>query len=151
MAYLSAIVFGIIGLGIGILIPKVSIKLIDFKLTGLNKIREKSFLDRVGYVILIAVANGLLWSIIGLTCHNILSGILMSCIVSLAIIFSAIDLLIHIIPNELLIVAAVFGVAFQLTEFGWMHLLIAFALYGSDMGFVYWTRTDYWSKQDWCR
>jgi leader peptidase (prepilin peptidase) / N-methyltransferase len=120
------IIFGIIGCLVGLIIPKISIKIIEKKLANKSISRKPSLLDRKPFFVLMVCANGVLWGITSsATTSNILEAGIIGVLATLALLFTVIDLSIHIIPNELLIVTGVFAIAFQLVAFDFKHLLIA--------------------------
>ena len=127
MEYLVAIIFGLLGCITGFFIPKASNQMIEIKLSQRQKHKETNFLDQRKWAILMTVGNGLLWGIIGYLAPSILTGILICFLVTMAIMFTVIDMIIHIIPNEMLLVGLVLGIVFQLSTFGLKHFWIALA------------------------
>jgi len=127
MEYLVAIIFGLLGCGIGFFIPRVSNQIIEIKLTQRQRQKDTNFLDQKKWVILMIICNGLFWGVSGYFAPNILTGLLICCLVTMAIMFTVIDMIIHIIPNEMLLVGLVLGIVFQLSTFGLKHFWIALA------------------------
>jgi prepilin signal peptidase PulO-like enzyme (type II secretory pathway) len=127
MEYLVTLIFSFVGSGIGFLIPNVSNQIIAFKLTQRQKQREKNILDQRKWIILMTIVNGLLWGIVGYFTPTVLTGLLIGCLVTMAIMFTLIDLIIHIIPNEMILAGIVIGTIFQISTFGlnrfWLALV----------------------------
>jgi len=127
MEYLVAIIFGLLGSGIGYFIPKVSNQIIEIKLLQRQRQKELNFLDQSKWVFILAIINGIFWLGVGYFATSILTGIFVGCLITLAIMFTVIDMIIHIIPNEMLLVGLVIGIAFQISTFGLKHFWIALA------------------------
>jgi leader peptidase (prepilin peptidase) / N-methyltransferase len=127
MEYLMAIIFGLLGCGIGLYIPRASNQIIEIKLKQRHKQKEINFLDQRKWMVLMTIGNGLCWGIIGYFTPSVLTGILICLLVTMAIMFTVIDMIIHIIPNEMLLVGLVLGIVFQLSTFGLKHFWIALA------------------------
>jgi len=66
-----------------------------------------------------------LWAFIGFKVDNIYLALLISFLLSLALLISRIDLGIHIIPNELVLTMIVIGILLQLVSFDLKSFLIA--------------------------
>jgi prepilin signal peptidase PulO-like enzyme (type II secretory pathway) len=126
MEYLITLIFGLLGSGIGFFIPKASNQIIEFKLSQRNKQKEPNILDQRKWIALMIIANGILWGIAGHFATSIFIGILIGCLVTMAIMFTVIDIIIHIIPNEMILVGLALGIIFQISMFGLNHLWIAF-------------------------
>lgn len=131
MEYLVAIIFGLLGCVIGFFIPRVSNQIIELKLAQRQKQKEANFLDRRNWLILMSISNGLFWGIIGYFAPSLLTGVLICLLVTLAIMFTVIDMIIHIIPNEMILAGLILGIAFQLSTFGLKHFWIALACMAS--------------------
>jgi leader peptidase (prepilin peptidase) / N-methyltransferase len=131
MAYIIAAVFGLIGCVIGYFIPNVSNKIIEVKLSQRQRQKQPNFLDQKKWIVIMAISNGILWGGTGYFTESVLTGVLVGCMVTMAIMFTVIDMIIHIIPNEMLIVGLVLGIVFQLTTFGFKNFLIALACMAS--------------------
>jgi len=127
MEYLVAIIFGLLGCVIGFFIPRVSNQIIEIKLTQRQRQKETNFLDHRIWVILMTIGNGFFWGIIGYLAPSVLTGILICLLFTMAIMFTVIDMIIHIIPNEMLMVGILIGIVFQLSTFGINHFWIALA------------------------
>jgi len=127
MEYLVAIIFGLLGCGIGFFIPRVSNYIIEFKLTQRQRQKESNFLDQRKWVILMTIINGFFWATVGYFAPNVFAGIIIGCLITLAIMFTIIDMIIHIIPNEMLLIGAPLAILFQIIVFGFEDIWIAFA------------------------
>jgi leader peptidase (prepilin peptidase) / N-methyltransferase len=127
MEYTWTIIYCLIGSMVGLTIPKLSIILIEKKLAIKNLTRKRSVLDAKWFLVAMTAANGLLWGIAGFAASSVLVAGIIGCLITLAILFTIIDLSIHIIPNELLLVTGAIGIAFQLVVYDPKHLLFALA------------------------
>lgn len=125
MDYWVTLIYGILGCGIGFFIPKVSNQIITFKLSQRQKQREKNILDQRKWIALMTIVNGLLWGTIGFFAPGMITGLLIGCLATMAIMFTIIDLIIHLIPNEMIAVGFVIGTIFQITTFGLNRFWIA--------------------------
>jgi len=125
MEYLVAVIFGLLGCGVGFFIPRVSNQIIEFKLSQRKKQKTENFLDQRKWDILMLIANGAAWGVIGFYSESVFAGILISCLVTMAIMFTIIDLIIHVIPNEMILVGLVIGIIFQVYTFGLNKFWIA--------------------------
>ena len=127
MGIVVAIIFGIAGLAIGYVLPRISNQIIERKLAQRQRQREMNFLDKKATPIWFALGNGLAWGVIGYFASSVPAGLLMGVLITMAVMFTVIDGLIHIIPNELILIGLPIAVLFQLTSFDLKHLWIAFA------------------------
>lgn len=127
MNYLIALIFGALGCGIGFFIPRVSNQIIEVKLSQRKRQKEDNFLDQRKWIILMTIANGILWGLTGYFAPSILTGMFIAVLCTMAIMFTVIDMIIHIIPNEMLLIGLVLGIIFQITTFGLNHFWIALA------------------------
>jgi leader peptidase (prepilin peptidase) / N-methyltransferase len=66
----------------------------------------------------------MLWGIAGYLTTSIILGLLIGCLVTMAIMFTFIDIIIHLIPNEMIITGLAVGIVFQLLMFGFNHIWI---------------------------
>lgn len=120
-----AIILGIFGIGLGLLIPDINNQIIIFK----NKKRtiatiNGSFSTRFwGFTVIL---NGLLWTYTGIRFQTIFIAILVSAIFTVAILISVVDLQIRLIPNELVLLLFCLSIPFQVLFFGWIALFSAF-------------------------
>lgn len=119
------IIFGILGIGIGFLIPDTSDRIVIYK-------NKKRYIETITCDFnsntweLTLILNGLLWVYVGIRLENIFTALLVSILFTVAILISIIDLRIRLIPNELVLFMFCLGILFQILYFGWMELLSAF-------------------------
>lgn len=73
----------------------------------------------------LCVFNGAVWALAGLFTEYLPGTVLISFIFSTAVLIAIIDLRIRIVPNELLLVMVVAGIAFQAVHFGFSAILIS--------------------------
>lgn len=123
----QAIIFGAIGFLISYLLVLSSNKLIEKKIIKKNLILNTYIKPGSKLHTVIFVVTTALWTSAGLMTDSPYIALIVCCIFSLAIMFSAIDLCIHIIPNELVITIMAVGALFQLIYFGPGSLLTASA------------------------
>lgn len=131
MAYIFGIMFGLVGCVIGYFIPKACNSIIEVKLTQRQRQKDPNFLDQKKWIAIITVLNGLLWCGTGYFAQGIITAILVGCLMTMAIMFTVIDMIIHIIPNEMILAGLALGSIFQLTTFDIKHFLIALACMAS--------------------
>ena len=122
-----AIVLGIFGFTVGITTPFVSDKIIQYKcIRNEKEIPAKIFWKWYNRSIPI-ILNATFWTLAAMQLNNPISAVLISILFALSILFAVIDLRIHMIPNEMVLVTLVIGGLFQLVQYGFKPLLIAFA------------------------
>ena len=112
------IIFAIIGSYTGYLIPKLSLKLIEYKKKSksINSQEAQLFDSRIN--ILIILFNGAAWCFTAYTAESLFAAVLISVQISLGIIFAYIDIKIRIIPNELILVLLALGITYQMFNYG---------------------------------
>jgi leader peptidase (prepilin peptidase)/N-methyltransferase len=123
-----ALAFCLGGTIIGLLLPAISQKIICRKSfqKGIKPGMDTGYLKpytKLGVCLL----NALLWSFTVLRLENIKTAILLSSLFTFAILVTIIDIKIRIIPNELVLLMATAGVAFQALHFGFSSLVVAVA------------------------
>lgn len=123
--YLKAM-FLLAGAAIGFVLPNISQKLAQYKY------RKKSlqFQSDSRYTALpiklgLCVLTGGAWLISGFIADSFLIAALISILFSAALLTALVDVQIRIIPNELLLVIIVLGLAFQAAQFGLSALFSA--------------------------
>ena len=116
---------GFAGLGIGVLIPEISNRIIDYKIEKNNMDMRR--IDVPGKPIKIAccILNGLVWATAGFLMQDSMVALLISVLITLAVLFALIDMRIQMIPNELLLATLFLGLLFQFVYFGGRALFIA--------------------------
>ncbi len=112
------IIFAIIGLYIGYIIPKLSLKLIEYKKKTKNIDNKEAQLFDSRINILIILFNGAAWCFTAYTAESLFAAVLISVQISLGIIFAYIDIKIRIIPNELILVLLALGITYQMFNYG---------------------------------
>ena len=112
------IIFAIIGLYIGYIIPKLSLKLIEYKKKTKNIDNQEAQLFDSRINILIILFNGAAWCFTAYTAESLFAAVLISVQISLGIIFAYIDIKIRIIPNELILVLLALGITYQMFNYG---------------------------------
>lgn len=90
-----------------------------------QRVKESNFLDTKMAPLWFALGTGLVWAFIGFFTADVLSGLLMGILITMAVMFTVIDGLIHIIPNEMILVGLPLAILFQITAFDLKHLGIA--------------------------
>jgi len=118
------IVFGVAGLLLGFLIPPISRRIISIKCKKQNKVVKGNHMDKLWFQITVCICNGILWTTVAFKLAPV-SALLCSVLVTLAILFAIIDIRIHMIPNELVLVTLGVGTLFQLVHFGVRSLLLS--------------------------
>ena len=119
--------FLLAGAALGFVLPVISQKLAQYKY------RKKSliFEDDSRYTTLLiklglCVLNGGSWLFSVFCAESIIVAALLSILFSIALLTALVDIQIRIIPNELLLVMIILGLAFQAVQFGFSALLSAF-------------------------
>jgi leader peptidase (prepilin peptidase)/N-methyltransferase len=112
------IIFAIIGLYTGYIIPKLSLKLIEYKKKTKNIESKEAQLFDSRINILIILFNGAAWCFTAYTAESLFAAILICVQISLGIIFAYIDIKIRIIPNELILVLLALGITYQTFNYG---------------------------------
>ena len=98
------IIFALISAYIGYLIPKLSLKLIEYKkkIKHIDNQEAQLFDSRIN--ILIILFNTFTWGFTAYAAESLFAAVLICVQISLGIIFAYIDIKIRIIPNELILV-----------------------------------------------
>ncbi len=119
----GAIILGIIGAVLGFLIPKI------IKYFILSKKKAEyvvpDYINSLSFKLVFCLINAAAWFLSGLLMGNMIIALLAAVLISIAIIITAIDLLIRIIPNYLVLAMLIAGVIFQVSTNGWRGLLYA--------------------------
>jgi leader peptidase (prepilin peptidase)/N-methyltransferase len=117
-------IFGILGIFLGIAIRPISKEIISYK--SRRKTGENLNLEINKKIQFFAtILNSFLWAYAGSRIENFFIAILVSMIFTVAIIISVIDIKIRLIPNELVLLILFLGVVFQVLCFGWQTQLNA--------------------------
>lgn len=118
------VIFGILGISFGMVIPHISNGFVTYKKLRNNSevVVKNCDIRAVGLVV---VLNGVLWIYAGSKTENIFIALLVSLLFTVAILISLIDLKIRLIPNELVVFILFLGAVFQILYFGWMAFLYA--------------------------
>ncbi len=121
------IIFFIIGAALGFGLQNIAGKVALYKgspesLSYAFHFRYSPLLPKAG----LALLNGIAWFLSSLLVENIATAILSSILFTTAILITMIDIQIRIVPNELLLVMVVAGIAFQAVTFGFKAVLISF-------------------------
>ncbi|PKM72296.1 MAG: hypothetical protein CVU91_09870 [Firmicutes bacterium HGW-Firmicutes-16] len=123
--YLKAM-FLLMGAALGYVIPNIAQKL------ALYKYRKKGMSLEVDsrYTVLpvkvgLCVLNGAAWLLAGYLADNFLIAALVSVLFSTALLMALVDIRIRIVPNELLLVLIILGLAFQAAQFGFAAIIPA--------------------------
>lgn len=117
MNIIDSVIYGIMGLAVGYLIPNISMKIINYK-NGIYKIDKSSFVFTKWFKIIVMILNGTLWMIAGIYSTNLIDGLLIIIQISIGLIICYIDICIRIIPNELVLILLLIGIIFQTLNFG---------------------------------
>lgn len=141
--YLKA-VFLLTGAVLGFALPDIAQKL------ALYKYRKKymSLEGDLRYTALpiklgLCVLNSAAWLLVGFIADSFLIAALVSILFSLALLTALVDIRIRIIPNELLLVMIVLGLAFQTAQFGFsaivpslLSMVAMMLLFSAVAGFI---------------
>lgn len=117
----QAVIFGLIGVPVGILMTILSEVIIKKK----NLEKAETIKPGGKFKVLIYLLTVILWTSAGLFTQKPHIALLVGILFSIAVMFSFIDLRIYIVPNELVLATLIFGVLFQTIYFGIQSLLIA--------------------------
>ncbi len=112
------IIFALISAYIGYLIPKLSLKLIEYKkkIKHIDNQEAQLFDSRIN--ILIILFNTFTWGFTAYAAESLFAAVLICVQISLGIIFAYIDIKIRIIPNELILVLLALGITYQTFNYG---------------------------------
>ncbi|WP_313342894.1 prepilin peptidase [Sedimentibacter sp.] len=120
MKLFLSIIIGIAGLIIGYKIPEFFQRIMQYKkgkhYTGIGK-------ESFNIVMLLCLLTGLIWGYSFYQMHNMLYAAMLAVLMTLGLIIAYIDVKIRIIPNELVLVILILGIAFQITYFGFKALM----------------------------
>jgi leader peptidase (prepilin peptidase)/N-methyltransferase len=131
MNTLALVVYVILGLLIGYIIPDISFKIMEYKKGKENIKKIESILFSKLYKICFCLFNGVLWASAGLHINSIFVALLISIQITLAFIIAFIDINIRIIPNELVLTIIILGIIFQTINYG------LYGIIGSIMSMIF--------------
>lgn len=123
MNIIGAIILGIAGAILGFMIPKI-IKYFVFSKKKAEYV-VPDYIDSLSFKLVFWLINAAAWILSGLMVGNIIIALLAAVLISIAIIITAVDLLIRIIPNYLVLAMLIAGVVFQVSTNGLPGLLYA--------------------------
>lgn len=113
----EVIIMGVVGLAIGWFLPDAYRQIVEYKCK--QKKRElPKFNLALWHRILSGAVNMFLYGLIIYHAHGFVLGLTASLLISMAILFTLIDLKIRLIPNELLLVLLGIGLVYRLTLAG---------------------------------
>lgn len=126
MKIVLVIIMGMLGMTAGFFVPLLAQKTVAYKYAGKQQnLVEYVNLSRTFLKVASAVFYSIGWAMIAFYCTTFLSAFLLCLLWSMAALIAVIDLRIHMIPNEAVLVVAVLGILFQLSCFGTVGLLYA--------------------------
>lgn len=136
------LMMGMLGLVLGCLIPILAKKIIIYKYSvPKNKIHPYELIIRM----ICGTINAAGWSAISFYSRNPFEILLLCCLWSMAVLIADIDLQVHKIPNETVLIMAVLGSVFQFLHFGvkgflfavisMIAVMLCFTVLGAVMGF----------------
>lgn len=122
-----AIVMGLFGLSAGYFVPLLAQKAVAYKYAGKQQ-NVDTYADTSKFLLkaVISVFYSVGWAMITFYCKTILSAVLLCLLWAMAALITVIDLKVHKIPNEAVLIVAVFGIIFQISCFGMLGLFYAF-------------------------
>jgi leader peptidase (prepilin peptidase)/N-methyltransferase len=118
MNILKLIIFGLVGLIIGYKIPKISIKIIEYKKRKTNKNIEVANYNSRIFTYCLCIFNAAAWILGPIYIDNAFMALVICIQITLGIIVAFIDIKIRIIPNELVLTMFVMGIIFQTINYG---------------------------------
>lgn len=121
-----AIIAGIIGAGIGIFLPVIAYQIVIMKQRQRQREMVPHVTDHWSVRIGTSLSNGIIWGLAVFYEANIIILFFIFIFAIIAILFTLIDWRIHIVPNEIVIIAIALGIIYQLIGYGPKSL--AFAL-----------------------
>jgi leader peptidase (prepilin peptidase)/N-methyltransferase len=131
MNSLALVVYVILGLLIGYLIPDISLKIMEYKKGKENIKKSEGFLFSKMYKICFCLVNGVVWAATLLYINSLFVALLISIQITVAFIIAFIDINIRIIPNELVLTIIILGIIFQTVSYG------LYGIIGSIMSMIF--------------
>ncbi|MDF2884750.1 MAG: Type leader peptidase family, partial [Clostridiaceae bacterium] len=131
MNTLALVIYVILGLLIGYLIPDISLKIMEYKKGKENIKKSEGFLFSKLCKICFCLFNGVIWASTGLHINSVFVALLISIQITLAFIIAFIDINIRIIPNELVLTIIILGIIFQTINYG------LYGIIGSIMSMIF--------------
>ena len=124
---LALVAFCLGGIIIGLMLSTMAQKIIYHKsLKKGIKLGEDTVYLKPLTKLGVCLLNSGLWTLTVLRLGNIITSILLSSLFTLAILIAIIDIKIRTIPNELVLLLSIVGIAFQILHFGFSSLPGAF-------------------------
>ncbi len=126
MNIVGAVILGIAGAVLGFFVPKI----IQYFVLYAGSKREATYVvpqyyNCLYFKLIFYLINTAAWVLSGLLQGNIMIALMTAILISIAIIITAIDLLIRIIPNYLVLAMLIAGAIFQVSTNGLWGLLYA--------------------------
>lgn len=125
MEYLQAILCTILFGAAGAFLPKLIHPVLVKKLEKRGKALEDSVQDKTFFKAGLTALAAALGAVTGLYADGPLTAAFLGILISFSLAFAMIDMRIHVIPNEMILMIMPLGLLFQLYEFGWMGALKA--------------------------
>ena len=127
----ASVVYGILGILIGCIIPEISLKIMEYKKGNVHIKKSEVFLFSRLSRICFCLFNGAAWAVTGLYLDSIFIALLISFQITLGLIVAFIDINIRIIPNELVLTIIILGIIFQTLNYG------LYGIFGSVMSMIF--------------
>lgn len=138
-----SVLYCLIGIILGYIVPDLSFKIMEYKKGKGNVKSNEMFLYSKKVKIILSILSGVVWLLLAIRVGNHVVGLLIGIQVILGLVIIFIDIQIRIIPNELVITLAMVGVVFQLLSYGlWSFIIsivcmiIMMVLFTSAAGFA---------------
>lgn len=121
------VIMGLFGLSAGYFVPLFAHKAVAYKYAGKQQdVVQHVDTSRLLLKAVNAVFYSVGWAMIAFYCKSVLSAVLLCLLWAMAALITVIDLKVHKIPNEAVLIVAVLGIIFQLSCFGILGLFYAF-------------------------
>ncbi len=134
--------YGVAGFFLGFQIPYISLKIIKYK-RGEKTELSKEFMYSVVSKSVLCIFTGAVWFMSALMCDNLFIALLVNILITTGMIIAFIDVNIRIIPNELVLAVIIFGLIFQLQNYGLKGLIpsaismvVMMAVFSAVAGFM---------------
>jgi leader peptidase (prepilin peptidase)/N-methyltransferase len=131
MNILAMVVYGILGLLIGYVVPDISLKIMEYKKGKENIKKSECFLLSKLSKICFCLFNGVTWAVAGFYIDSAFIASLINIQITLGLIIAFIDINIRIIPNELVLIIIILGIIFQTINYG------LYGIIGSIMSMIF--------------
>lgn len=122
MSQTAVVLLTTLGAVLGALVPRMVVMLIEYKKKEAGPVKETSLGSGILPMVLCALVMGGAWLLLAQNLGSPLEGLLLGLLVLMGVLVTLIDLQVHLIPNELVLLMLINGALLQILQGGLMSL-----------------------------